>query len=92
MTLRVALAALAYLAMQLPALAQAFPDKPIRIISGTQTGTSGDIANLPIHRALWIGELGGARAEVLIDAVFRLAHLRGGGRSTTKSVHRKRNY
>ena len=44
MMLRVALAALAYLATQHPALAQAFPDKAIRIISGTQTGTSGDLA------------------------------------------------
>ena len=44
MTLRFAFAALAYFATQYPGLAQPFPDKPIRIISGTQTGTSGDLA------------------------------------------------
>ncbi len=44
MMVRLALAALAYLATQHPVFAQAFPDKAIRIISGTQTGTSGDLA------------------------------------------------
>ena len=47
--------------------------------TGERERPRGDIANLLIHSAVRIGELGGARAEVLLDAVFRLAHLRGGG-------------
>jgi tripartite-type tricarboxylate transporter receptor subunit TctC len=44
MTIRFLLAALAALAAPLGAAAQGFPDKTVRIITGTQTGTSGDLA------------------------------------------------
>ena len=44
MTHRLWLAALVCLASPLPALAQVYPDKTVRIITGTQTGTSGDLA------------------------------------------------
>ena len=42
--IRLIFAALATLATAAGAQGQAYPDKPIRIISGTQTGTSGDLA------------------------------------------------
>src|SRR5262245_43684922 len=44
MTIRLMLALLASLATTLAAQAQSYPDKTIRIITGTQTGTSGDLA------------------------------------------------
>jgi tripartite-type tricarboxylate transporter receptor subunit TctC len=44
MAIRFGLAAAAFLAMQHGALAQGPADKTIRIITGTQTGTSGDLA------------------------------------------------
>ena len=42
--IRIVLVALSVFATSICALAQAYPDKTIRIITGTQTGTSGDIA------------------------------------------------
>jgi tripartite-type tricarboxylate transporter receptor subunit TctC len=44
MAIRLSVAAAAFLAMQHAALAQGPADKTIRIITGTQTGTSGDLA------------------------------------------------
>lgn len=49
---RLALAALALLALPLPALAQNYPDRTIRIVTGTQTGTSGDVAGRLIAQKL----------------------------------------
>jgi tripartite-type tricarboxylate transporter receptor subunit TctC len=44
MMMRLLLAALALMAAPLPAPAQTYPERAIRIVSGTQTGTSGDLA------------------------------------------------
>ena len=44
MIIRLLLVVLATAAMAFGAAAQSYPDKPIRIITGTQTGTSGDLA------------------------------------------------
>jgi tripartite-type tricarboxylate transporter receptor subunit TctC len=44
MTIRILFAALAVIATTLGAQAQIYPDKAVRIITGTQTGTSGDLA------------------------------------------------
>jgi len=44
MTIRLLFVALTVLAATLGARAQTYPDKTIRIITGTQTGTSGDLA------------------------------------------------
>src|SRR5205085_7135277 len=45
-------AAMAMLAATISATAQSYPDKPIRIISGTQTGTSGDLAGRMLAQKL----------------------------------------
>src|ERR1700712_544446 len=50
--IRLVLAALALAALPLPALAQTFPDRTIRIVPGTQTGTSGDVAGRLIAQKL----------------------------------------
>ena len=44
MTIRTAFAGAAMVAATVCAHAQSYPDKPIRIVTGTQTGTSGDLA------------------------------------------------
>jgi tripartite-type tricarboxylate transporter receptor subunit TctC len=50
--MRFMMAALAALAFTTGALGQGYPDKPIRIVSGTQTGTSGDLAGRMLAQKL----------------------------------------
>lgn len=52
MTIRILLAVLAAVATTIGAAAQTYPDKPIRIVSGTQTGTSGDLAGRMLAQKL----------------------------------------
>jgi tripartite-type tricarboxylate transporter receptor subunit TctC len=52
MTIRLLLAALAGLALTSSAHTQGYPDKPIHIISGTQVGTSGDLAGRMLAQKL----------------------------------------
>ena len=52
--IRIVLAALGVLAATLAAQAQAYPDRTIRIITGTQTGTSGDIAGRLLAQKLQV--------------------------------------
>jgi tripartite-type tricarboxylate transporter receptor subunit TctC len=54
MTVRFLLTALAVLAAPLDAAAQNYPDKTIRIITGTQTGTSGDLAGRLLAQKLTV--------------------------------------
>jgi tripartite-type tricarboxylate transporter receptor subunit TctC len=50
--MRFMMAALAALALTTGAFGQGYPDKPIRIVSGTQTGTSGDLAGRMLAQKL----------------------------------------
>ena len=52
MTIRLGCAAAAVLAAMVCAQAQSYPDKPIHIISGTQVGTSGDLAGRMLAQKL----------------------------------------
>src|ERR1051326_6953430 len=52
MMIRLFLAGLACVALTLGAQAQGYPDKPIHIISGTQVGTSGDLAGRMLAQKL----------------------------------------
>src|SRR4051794_22394672 len=52
MTIRLMCAAAAMLAAVGGAQAQSYPDKPIHIISGTQVGTSGDLAGRMLAQRL----------------------------------------
>ena len=52
MTIRAVLAAAALATATVCAQAQSYPDKPIRIISGTQVGTSGDLAGRMLAQKL----------------------------------------
>lgn len=54
MTIRLLLTVLAAVATTTGAAAQTYPDKPIRIVSGTQTGTSGDLAGRMLAQKLTV--------------------------------------